>query len=555
MTDSKWFESKPFVRIARIATAVLAALSASALLAIAWLLLFAPPGAAMSGLVADDAGYYIAIARNFALGFGASFDRLHPTNGFNPLEFAVLSGVFRLLPRSLPVLACYRAAMLADFLVGLAGLWLFMRLVSRRLAAPAFGGESRRLMLAACAAFYAMFVLAKSHYGVDAWLVLLIGNAYFVRVQKRGLLAPGAGAAVADGALLGLVFLARVDSLPLLVAAFGLMGLLAIGTRGAWRGIGVRASICALLAAPFVVSNQIQFGTWLPVSAHIKSAFPRIDVAASLAVIRHSSLPPLDQFAFLVAFVGSLVTTVWLLSRARRDGVREALSDGPSQLLAVMSLYVLARLSYMLLFSRCDVQGSYGILSHVYNVLGFVTLIEAAAARTGARSRRLASSVVVAGAAALAAFSLAVLALKVQVLMGRSAQRVHEGWVDDATFGEAVRRATPEGAVIFGGSFGVAGLFADRAWINGDGVANSYAYQRALAAGALREYLHANRVGFVAFLSDSATLRGVAPIPVNVTGALSGRVNTIEIDPRDAVLARRVARGAGPLCVIARYRP
>ena len=76
---------------------------------IAWVLLAADPRWSTLLLVGDDAGYYLAIARNVCLGYGASFDRIHPTNGFNPLYTLLLVGFDRALVPGASVLGCYRA--------------------------------------------------------------------------------------------------------------------------------------------------------------------------------------------------------------------------------------------------------------------------------------------------------------------------------------------------------------------------------------------------------------------------------------------------------------
>ena len=48
--------------------------------------------------VGDDAAYYLNIARNYAGGYGWTFDRINPTNGFHPLWEYMLVGICRLLP-------------------------------------------------------------------------------------------------------------------------------------------------------------------------------------------------------------------------------------------------------------------------------------------------------------------------------------------------------------------------------------------------------------------------------------------------------------------------
>ena len=52
--------------------------------------LLATPGAMLGGYVADDAFYYLNIARNLAAGHGPTFDGSTATNGFHPLYMGLL---------------------------------------------------------------------------------------------------------------------------------------------------------------------------------------------------------------------------------------------------------------------------------------------------------------------------------------------------------------------------------------------------------------------------------------------------------------------------------
>jgi len=218
----------------RALSSLLLVASAAVLALVAWILLVADPRVSAALLVGDDAGYYLAIARNFCLGHGLSFDRVHVTNGFNPLETLLLVGADRLLGSSPTVLDCYRIGLFISLAALLGGLWYFIRLLEHALDPRWFAGERRRLAVAAAVAFYAMFIVPKKQFGMDAALVMLVGCAYLARVANRGLLGGGGFAAIGDGVLLGLLVLARVDNLPFLAAAFAIMALLAPGTPHGW---------------------------------------------------------------------------------------------------------------------------------------------------------------------------------------------------------------------------------------------------------------------------------------------------------------------------------
>src|SRR5438552_8438949 len=92
----------------RALSRALVAIALLVLAGIGGMVLLADPRWSVALLAGDDAGYYLAIARNFCLGHGLSFDRIHPTNGFNPLYTVLLIGADRLLAPGFPLIACYR---------------------------------------------------------------------------------------------------------------------------------------------------------------------------------------------------------------------------------------------------------------------------------------------------------------------------------------------------------------------------------------------------------------------------------------------------------------
>lgn len=523
--------------------------SLAILAALVWVLFFAAPRYSIGTLVGDDAGYYFAIARNLCLGHGLSFDRLHETNGFNPLLTVLLVIADKLLVPDLSILGCYRIGLLITFLAMLGGGIGLLRLVGAVLDPVAIGNGPRRLLLAASAAYYVWFVCMKSNYGMDGPLVLLLGTLYLLRVARHGLLAPGVRAAALDGLLLGLLFLARVDSLPMLVAAFGLMAVRVLGGHAGWGRLVGRAAWSALIVAPYIGWSWSHFHTWLPVSARIKTAFPVLDLERSLHVIRHSSLNPADQASFLLGFVIAVATVLIVLLRARPGQRVERLADGPTAMLAVLTLYVLARVGYLLAFSRADVQGSYVILVHLYNLLMGLAVTSALARRPGAMGRR----VPLAAAAALVLVSAVLLAGKLERMRGAYGAVQPGGPGDEAALAAAIRDHTSPHDVLYGGAFGLVGFFADRAWINGDGVANTYAYQQAVHLGRLESYLAENRVTHVVFSSPHGVLETSRVHRLEVASLLHRGSSTLSLDGRDVLLRWPIARGGGIDVCLARW--
>jgi len=539
----------------RLATILLLLLAGGVLAALTLVLFAADPRYSIYTLVGDDAGYYLAIARNFCLGHGLSFDRLHETNGFNPLLTVLLIAADRVLVHDLSLVGCYRAGILVTWLANLGSLAVLVRLLSRFLDPEVLSGELRRLAIAAAVAFFAGFVALKSNYGMDAPLVLLLGLLYLERVQRRGLLAPGIRAGALDGALLALLFLARVDTLPFLVAAFALMALRAPRERAPLAPLIVRAATCAVLVAPYLIWSERRFGTWLPVSARLKSSFPALDPATSLRTVLHSSLNPADLAFFALAFAIAVVAGLRMLRAWRARPVAEALGDGPTVVVTLLTFYLLMRFAYMALFSRMDVQGSYVILAHVYNLLMALSLAGVLARRSGGASARAGGRVVALVCAAIALTSAVLIAGKARSLAATWRVVTPGGAGDELALARAIHDRTGEGDVIYGGAFGLIGFFADRPWINGDGVANTYAYQRVLETGGLPGYLAANRVTHIVFERAGRPAPGLAPRTLAVRSVVNGHVNPYAVDAGEPLVAQWSARGHGITVCLARYRP
>jgi len=544
------------VRWERPAGHLLFALAGAVLLAVGWILALAPPGRSIGTFAGDDAGYYLGIARNHALGYGYSFDRLHATNGFNPLLPWMLIGVFRLLPARLPLEACYHVSVLIGFVAVLVGLVPYLRMLAAALDPRAFAGGSRHLALGAGAAFYSLFIATKGYYGMDAPLVLALGLLYAWRVHRHGPLAPGFAAAAIDGALLGLAFLARVDTLPLIAAAFAVMALEAAASRRGAGALAARLAVVALVCLPYVAWSTARFGTWLPVSARLKSSFPVVHLSESLRVLRFTSLHVVDQGSFVVAFLLAIGTAV-AFGRHAIGSLRARTPLEPRRAaLGLLALYLIGRFTFMLLFSRGDVQGSYAILAHVFSVLVLAEAASALALRA-AGAGRAASPIPAAMALGLALLSLVLFAGKVRATAGPWSRAA--GAPDEVSLGREIHALTGPGDVLYGGTFGLLGYFSDRAWINLDGVVNTYAYQRVFiepgsrGEGGLADYLEANHVSHVVTIVPADYDPGPGPVRLSAWGILYDRKNEFEVWPADIVL-RRPAPGGGILWVV-RYRP
>ncbi len=512
-------------------------------LAIGVVLATVHPRFLLGTLVGDDAGYYLAIARNACLGHAFSFDRLNPTNGFNPLMPLLLIPLDRLLAPGYDLATCIRIAVLVSWIavgLSLVALW---RLGGRVFEAYGLRGATGSAATGALLFFTTGFVALKGYYGMDAFLVLAFALAYLASVAREGPLAAGAGKALRDGVLLGGAVLSRVDSLPLVVAAFLVMASVARpGSRDVPRVLA-RAAVLLAVIGPWLAWNLLVFGDWLPISARLKSSFPHWDPMGSLDAVLRTSLNPADEAAL---FLGLLTAVVWLVAdlTGRLRPERDSPAHGARSAMGVLALYLAGRLIWLLLFSRLDVQGSYFVLVHPFLALaGLVLAVRVA----GPRAALPAVAGVVLLGLALAGAKLKTALPEVRAIAAAQG--------DEWSIGRRIHDAVGSEDVLYGGAFGLVGFVADRAWINGDGVANDRAYQDAILRGETAAHLALAGVDYVVVAVSPPREPGTEPFAMTIVSHLHGALDSLRLDPTDIVLRERMRRNGGTDVWLVRWAP
>jgi hypothetical protein len=224
----------------------------------------------------DDSFYYLEPAWNFSRSGIFTFDGDHPTYGFQPLWMVVLAALARLSPDKIFFLRASVA--LGGLFFCLTGLALF------RLARGWTAGWQAVIapvLWTANLSLLGTYITGKEN-ALFAFLLILS----CIRIGRRAGL-PGRGA-WADGVILGLMVLARINAL---IPAVLLLGVLW------WRGAGSRtdrlrrmlsaaAGMLAILAV-WCVYAQISFGAVFPNSGTAKL----FGSAAALAVFVKNHAP------------------------------------------------------------------------------------------------------------------------------------------------------------------------------------------------------------------------------------------------------------------------
>lgn len=278
----------------------------------------------------DDAFYYLEAARNLAQGFGWTFDRIEPTDGFHPLWLYVLAASCRLLeaggaasPATLMrLILSFQVVMVVVAVRSLARLnALSIPLAPACLAAILF-------------AFYGAKILINGQESALQFALLALALSVFVHGRERASRSPAW--ALGLGVLSGLCALARLEA-----ALFGL----ACAAAVLWQGSGTRhtrfrdASLLlaafTLVFAPYVVHHYVATGHIMPVSGAIKAdsteglapllrVFPALGIGAGALWLARASqtrlllrqLLPLWAYViglqlYLVVARGELVPSIW----------------------------------------------------------------------------------------------------------------------------------------------------------------------------------------------------------------------------------------------------
>lgn len=211
---------------------------------------------AKNGFLYDDSFYAFKIAQNIAQGNGATFDGIHPTNGFQPLWVFLIAPFYKLYPSDLiaPVVA---ALMLSALFAALTAVLLYG--IVRRYASRAVA-----LFIAAIWVFSPV-VTKQTANGLETALALfLFASVVYVYLTRiRAEENPRWRDFVLLGVLLGLAVLARVDEV--FLALVVLLDYLLVlrrrkATSAALRGVGVAAVAALAVYGPWLAYNALSMG-------------------------------------------------------------------------------------------------------------------------------------------------------------------------------------------------------------------------------------------------------------------------------------------------------
>lgn len=273
-------------------------------------------------LITEDGYLLLTVARNMALGLGMTVSEgTIATNGVQPLITFLFSAAYLVTG--------------ADRVTSLVGVHLIMAAIGvgalfaiRAFAARLLAGFDQVRLWAACVAalwFLGSVTARHSMNALETGLITLM--IVLTLLQFHRVIEKGPEATRADrlwlGALAGIAFLARIDAALFCIALWGVWMLdVLIRQRASFGGMLVQlvppGIVCLIVAAPWLLNNQLRFGSLMPSSGTAQSLnnafgenvvllpsrifeylFPMLPVPASL----ETALPAVIAFALVIVLV------------------------------------------------------------------------------------------------------------------------------------------------------------------------------------------------------------------------------------------------------------
>ena len=442
----------------------------------------------------DDAFFYLTIARNIARGLGSTFSQLSPTNGYQPLWLGVLAAAYRVTGPLSPEAGIAVAVALGCGCV-LGGGVLLVRLLTRMGAAPAVIVLSV-LGLLANVGFWS--------FGMETHLGVLAAAVFFTALWGRW---TGAGNRKYAGwssavwlALAGAVLaLTRLDLVLWVAVCFSVLAIGRLATG--WPSALVRKcsviemGVSAAIVIAYLVFNRVTFGLWMPISAYLQTQ------PLSFYGLEWLMAPEgrADLTQMIILLVTALVMLAWAARVAQRRGVR-ALAGAPAGFGALLAFGVLMQSVCSLLLSA-SFEPRYHLMSAYATLLVVAVLVNEVRSGLALRLQTMFNGLTLAAALAIALFLVRMGVTRVEASAGPSS--------DLGQFRAAMASIVPRESVVFQVDWaGETAWFCECRIINGDGLVNSWAFQRAVRECRVMDFLHHSGTEFVVYSDGPADADG-----------------------------------------------
>lgn len=410
----------------------------------------------------DDAFFYIKTAAFTSQGLGTTFDGINVSNGYHPLYLGLLTALASVV--SLEGHSGMRAVFWMDTLLTLG--WFA--------AALAVARVQRWSTWRTTAWLAALLPLAAvGDFGMEPNVLMPLAWGFAVLAWRSD---GQPSRAIAAGVVGAFVCLARLDSI-LFIGGVSFGALVASGGPAWFRRAELRRVAAGLVGpsvvalAAYALANLLVYGRATSVSSWLKMGVQAENSALNMGL----------EGTVTKVLVGAVVALgLWALAHAVATRDRAAWRGAGLGAWAVGYLAVLA------LFLRGGMELWYFPLPLSAGVFLACELIGRHVEGAGGRPARL-----VFAAAAL---------IGVLAAGGMLRYQLSRWWLysDAVAIGQWIDTHLEPAAVLYQvDNSGVVGYFSRRAVINGDGLINSWDYQRELRAGRLVDYLRATSVSYL----------------------------------------------------------
>ncbi len=447
----------------------------------------------------DDSFYYLQIAKNIAAGYGSTFDRINPTNGYHPLWTLVLVPLFWLVPHDNEL--AIHLTLTLQVLMTLAAMGLFYRFVTTYLdRTTAFFG----LLLCLSPRLVRLWLDAMPT-TLSVCLHLALIN--FVCLQSPLHKIVRARDDLVVGTILGLAFLSRLDAVFLIVAivltiayhclvrnqypiSYAIQRLVRIGLP------------VGLLSLPYLFHNLSAFGHLVPISGSLKIVHYDL---VSIDFLHKAVVQLVWPFRIGVILLSSIVSLSILvpLLLALLCAVELIFLVRTGFLTHLHHLKVLSRAGFYLLFAllhyaynsifipKSIIYSWYWVPEVIVGLFVVTWFFYIFRQWLTSQWETLAVVATSAGYALCVLLFIAGLALRYDHPRHRFLREIYQQAV-------WIKNSLPEDAIIAAWDAGALGYISERRVINLDGLVNNFELQEYKRAGRLTEYLDKKGCQYIA---------------------------------------------------------
>ncbi|HMS32698.1 MAG TPA: glycosyltransferase family 39 protein [Ignavibacteria bacterium] len=421
--------------------------------------------------VPDDASYYLKIAENYNSGKGFSFDGIHKTNGFQPLwQYMLIALTF--VSRTNAETTLRIVLILQVILLFISG-FLFYKFLSNQF--------TKRIILI-CGMIFILFVFFQSVNAMEtALLVLMISIILYFSERVKILDTYNLKYDFILGILFGLLVLTRLDSIFFAVPA-GIFLIVKVcsdkSVNKSYTGFILILSGFVLVTAPYLIYNYSEFGSIIPVSGYLKSAFPEIAFKDKL-----SNLLKYRETYFALC---SVIYLMWYIKNSVKGS-----SDIYKTYLAVMSAGNILLFAYMIFFLNWVIFPWYFITYSLFVSLAVCVPVKYFFSRNNSRTAEIIYL-------SITLFISLYWGIKTFNFYLTDQKTLGGNWnIESYNASQWAKRNTGTGDVFAMKDAGNFGFFSGRSVINLDGLVNNFDYQEVLRKKDLNTYLKDNAVKYI----------------------------------------------------------